>query len=232
MKLRTPLSKGKLIKRYKRFLADVEVESGEIITVHCPNSGSMAGLTAPGSEVIVSDCGNPARKLACTLELVKAGDAWVGVHTGNTNPLAEEAIRTGIISELSGYASMRREVKYGQNSRIDILLEQEGLPACYVEVKNVTLKRTGAAEFPDSVTSRGAKHMLELAEMKRQGFRTVVLFIAQREDVDWFTVARDIDPAYAESLRFAVDEGVEALCYRCSVSPDAVTVVEKLPVQW
>lgn len=231
MELRGPLSKGKLIKRYKRFLADVELDNGHIITAHCPNSGSMAGLTEPGIAVIVSDCGNPARKLACTLEMVRPGAAsWVGIHTGHTNALAAEAIAAGVIAELTGYDTVRREVKYGQNSRIDLLLESPGRPACYVEVKNVTLKRADMAEFPDAVTSRGAKHMLELAEMVRGGHRAVVLFIAQREDVEAFTIAADIDPVYAKALAEAVGAGVEVLCYRCSMREDAVTVERKLPV--
>lgn len=225
-----PLIKGKLLKRYKRFLADIALESGEVVTAHCANSGSMAGLITPGYAVMVSHSDDPNRKLKYTLELINPGSGWVGIHTGLTNHLAHEAIANGAIAELAGYTTIRREVKYGRNSRIDLLLEASDKPACYVEVKNVTLKRAEAAEFPDSVTERGAKHMLELRDMTRQGFRTVVLFIAQREDADCFRIARDIDPAYDAAFREALDAGVEALCYRCQVGADAVTVEKKIPI--
>jgi sugar fermentation stimulation protein A len=226
-----PLIPAVLERRYMRFLADVTLENGERITVHCPNPGSMMGLKDPGSRCWLSQSDNPRRKLKHTLEVLEADGALVGINTGLPNRLAEEAIAGGRIAPLTGYASMRREVKYGANSRIDLLLEDAARPPCWVEVKNVHLMREpGLAEFPDSVTSRGAKHLLELAARARAGERAVQLFIVQRPDCHRFTPAADIDPVYAEGLRAARDAGVEILGYGCDVSLSAISVARPVEI--
>ena len=226
-----PLIPATLVKRYKRFLADVVLPDGGTVTVHVPNSGAMLGLDAPGSRVWLSRSDNPARKLAHTLEIVAADGTLVGCNTGHPNRLAEEAIRAGTIPALAGYAGLRREVRYGVNSRIDILLEDPARGTAYVEVKNVHLRRRpGLAEFPDCVTSRGAKHLLELADMVRAGHRAVMLYLVQRDDCDQFRIAADLDPAYADGLVRAVAAGVEACCFVCKVSPDGIVVDREIPV--
>lgn len=239
MRFPTPLLQGRLIRRYKRFLADVDV-GGETLTVHVPNSGSMIGLDEPGSRVWLSRSDNPKRKLACTLELIEPSPAWgaglVGVNTGHPNALAAAAITAGTIPELAGYARLRREVKYGVNSRIDLLLEDESRPPCYVEIKNVHLRRPDrgdglAAEFPDCVTTRGAKHLAELSAMVAQGCRAVMLYLVQRTDCAHFSTARDLDPAYDAGLRRALDSGVEALCWSCAITPDAIELDRPLPLR-
>jgi len=233
MKFPNPLIPGKLIKRYKRFLADVELENGEVVTAHCANSGSMLECKEPGSEVWLSPATNPNRKLKFTWELIKVGNGLVGINTSHPNGLVEQAVKDGTIKELSGYASVRREVKYGKNSRIDLLLEDEGRPKCYVEVKNVTLKRGNSpAEFPDAVTSRGAKHLAELSDMVAEGHRAVMVYLVQREDCDSFTVAEDIDPAYGAALRDALKKGVETLCYTCKLTPEAITVSAPINIEF
>lgn len=223
-----PLMRGKLIKRYKRFLSDIELDTGETITAHCANSGSMLSVKEPGSVVWVSPARNPNRKLKYTWELIEVGDTLVGINTSLPNALVEEAIGNGTIKELQGYSSLRREVKYGKNSRIDVLLEKDGEPTCYVEVKNVTLKRDLSkampAEFPDAVTTRGAKHLVELSDMVGQGMRAVMVYLVQREDSRSFTVAGDIDPDYADGLVKAMKAGVEVLCYSCKMSPERIVV--------
>lgn len=234
MRFPTPLLQGQLIRRYKRFLADIDL-GGEIITAHVPNSGSMLGLTAPGSTVWLSRSDNPKRKLPYTLELVEADGGLVGVNTGQPNGLVAEAVQAGKIPELANYAILRREVKYGRNSRIDILLESPDRPPAYVEIKSVTLRRPGlynghAAEFPDCVTSRGAKHLDELSEMVRSGARAVMLYLVQRADCDHFRVAADLDPAYDAGLRQAVEAGVEVLCRACTISPQAIELDRPLPI--
>ena len=228
MKFETPLIKGTLVKRYKRFMADVELADGSVVTAHCANSGSMLSVNEPGSDVWISPASNPDRKLKFTWELIKLGDAMVGINTVHPNKLVAEAIEDGTIKELSGYASLRREVKYGKNSRIDILLEDDAKPSCYVEVKNVTMRRDlkpGApADFPDGVTSRGKKHLEELTDMIKEGHRAVMMYLVQRDDTENFTIAEDIDPDYAEALRRALKSGLEVLCYDCAVSPEEITV--------
>lgn len=231
MKFTPPLTSAKLLKRYKRFLADVQFDDGTETTAHCANPGSMMGLAEPGSTVWLSKSDNPKRKLAWSLELVDDGNSLVGVHTGKANALVEAAIDSGTVPELAGYEILRREVKYGENSRIDLLLEDPGRPTAYVEVKSVTLSRTkGLAEFPDSKTARGAKHMSELAEMARQGHRAVVFFLVQRSDCTSMQPAADIDPKYAESLKAAVAAGVEVICYSCRLSPGEITLDRRLEV--
>jgi len=225
-----PLVTGKLIKRYKRFLADVELDSGETITAHVANPGSMMGLSTPGSKVWLSISDNPKRKLKYSWELLEVDGALVGINTMHPNKLGVEAIEDGTIKELQGYGTLRREVKYGKSSRIDILLEDgpDGRPA-YVEIKNVHLSRKPPlAEFPDSVTARGAKHLLELGDMVEAGHRAVMFYLVQRTDCDRFALAREIDPKYAEMLDLARKRGVEVLAYGCSISPNAINVTEPL----
>lgn len=225
-----PLLRGTLVQRYKRFLADVRLECGTVVTAHCANSGSMMGLCQPGLEVWLSRSDGPKRKLAYTWELVRIGDGLVGINTMHPNRVAAEAIAAGAIPELSGYAGLRREVRYGAASRIDLLLEGPGMPTCYVEVKSVTLMRSGMAEFPDAVTARGARHLAELSAMVRQGARAVMLFLVQRGDCDRFQVAADIDPAYDAGLQRAMAAGVEVLCYSCRLALDGISVDGRVPV--
>ncbi len=231
MKFATPLTKATLIKRYKRFLADIRFEDGSEVTAHCANPGSMMGLAEPGATVWVSKSDNPKRKLAWSWELVDVGSSLVGVHTSKANALVEAAVADGTIPELGGYETLRREVKYGENSRIDLLLEDPDHPSAYIEVKSVTLSRErGLAEFPDSKTARGAKHMAELAEMAKSGHRAVVFFLVQRSDCKEMRAAADIDPKYAESLSEALSAGVEVLCYSCRLSPDGIELDRRLEV--
>ena len=224
-----PLQPATLLKRYKRFLADVIVEGADTpVTVHCPNPGSMMGLKAEGSRVWISTSDNPKRKLKHTLELVEADGAMVAINTNNPNRLAEEAIQAGQIADLDPTTPLRREVKYGENSRIDLLLDGDDQKT-FVEVKNCHLMRTtGLAEFPDSVTSRGAKHLRELASMVEAGHRAVMMFIVQRPDCDHFATAPDLDPTYHDALRSAHQAGVEVLVYDCHVSVDEITVRRSL----
>lgn len=234
MQFPTPLFEARLIKRYKRFLADVDMldgpDAGKMITVHCPNPGSMMGLARPGAQLFVSRSPNPKRKLAYTYE-IEAVDGpgapcLVGINTMHPNKLAEEAIVSGLIPQLGDYGTLKREQKYGEKSRIDILLEpaDAGAPKTYVEVKNVHMVRqAGHLEFPDSVTARGAKHLRELSDMVAQGHRAVMLFVAQWPGATSLSVAADIDPAYARAMGSAVDAGVEVLALDCSVTREAIT---------
>lgn len=222
-----PLTETRLVKRYKRFLADVEMPDGNVITVHCANPGSMLGLTEPGNRAWISDSQNPKRKLRYSLELVEVGSTMVGVNTNLPNKLAREAIETGRIPTLAGYDRLRTEVKYGANSRIDILLEKDDAPSTYVEVKNVHFVRTpGLHEFPDSITARGAKHLDEMAEQVKQGNRAVMLYVIQRNDGDRMKLAEDLDPNYVAAFRRAHAAGVEALALRCNVTPKSIDAVD------
>lgn len=226
-----PLIPGRLMRRYKRFLADIELEDGRVVTAHCPNSGSMRGCDDPGNPVCLSYSPNPHRKLPYTWELVQVDGFWVGLNTLLPNRLAEEAILDGTITELQGYDRLRREVPYGsERSRIDILLEGEQ-GRCFVEVKNVTLVENGLALFPDAVTERGQKHLRELIEVVRNGERGVILFTVQRGDGVAVAPADAIDPVYGRLLREAVTIGVEALAYRARVEPEAIRLTERLPIQ-
>jgi sugar fermentation stimulation protein A len=229
MKFSAPLLRGRLIKRYKRFLADVILDSGETVTTTCPNTGSMIGLLAPGSIVWLSESDNPTRKYKHTWELVEAqfGDVReiVGINTNHPNKLVTEAIEAKRIKELTGYGSLRREVKYGHNSRIDILLEDAKKGLCYVEIKNVhMMRRHGRAEFPDSVTERGAKHLAEMSDMVASGHRAVMVYLIQIGSSKSFELARDIDPAYGAAFDKARACGVEAIAYRCRISPEEIAV--------
>jgi sugar fermentation stimulation protein A len=224
MRFPRPLTPATLLRRYKRFLADVRLPDGSEATAHCANPGSMLGLQEPGSDIWLLESTDPKRKLAWSWELIRADGALVGINTAHPNRLAAEAIEAGRIPELSGYASQRREVAYGQASRIDLLLERPGHPICYVEVKNVHLRRGEDAEFPDSVTARGAKHLNELAAMVGEGHRAVMLYVVQRGDCRRFRLAADLDPAYAEAFRGARAAGVEALCYDCRVGLEGIEI--------
>jgi sugar fermentation stimulation protein A len=230
-----PLIEGRLVRRYKRFLADVELANGEMVTAHCANPGSMMGLAAPGGRVWLSISDDPARKLKHSWKLVEADFGWKGpqlvsIDTGHPNRLAEEAILSGTITELAGYPTLRREVRYGVNSRVDLLLSRPGTPDAYVEVKNVHLMRQpGLVEFPDSVTSRGAKHLDELGAMVEAGHRAVMLFVIQM-DGERFSLASDLDPAYARAFAQATARGVEALAYVCKVLPDEITISHRVPI--
>ena len=227
------LEPATLIRRYKRFLADVTLPSGEVITAHCPNSGTMKTVSEPGSPVWISNSNNPKRKLPYTLELVCCGPNQVPVlvNTARPNHIVREAIAQGRIAELCGYQQIRSEVKVGA-SRLDLMLEEGPDPRiCYVEVKNVTMSESdGLAIFPDAVTSRGRKHLGELADLVSKGHRAVQFFCVGREDIRRMAPAESIDPAYAKALREAADAGVEVLAYRARITPLEVELVERVPV--
>ena len=237
MKFHDPLIRGRLIKRYKRFLADVELEdgpnAGEVVTAHCANPGSMLSVNEPGSEVWLSPARNTERKLKFTWEMIRVGRSLVGINTQLPNAIVAEAVEAGEIPELGGYPSLRREVKYGVNSRIDLLLEKDD-DKCFVEVKNVTMKRDlskdAPAEFPDAVTARGAKHLVELATMAGLGHRAVMFYLVQRQDAKSFAIAADIDPIYAKGLQAARKAGVEVLCYGCKLSKSEIRIESPLPL--
>jgi sugar fermentation stimulation protein A len=219
-----------LIQRYKRFFADVALDDGRALTAHCPNPGAMLGMNTPGSVVWVSRSDDPKRKLAHTLELVEVDGALVGVNTMLPNRLVAEALAEGAIPELAGYSSVRREVKYGENSRVDFLLEGPERPACWVEVKSVTLCRSGGlAEWPDCVSVRGARHITELEAVVGRGDRAVVLFLVQRNDCDRFALAGDLDPAFSRALANAVASGVEVLAYGCELGPERIGLSHRIP---
>lgn len=234
MEFKAKLTEAILVRRYKRFLADVEISGQGIVTAHCPNPGSMLSLIdaeTSGQRVWVSYSADPRRKLAWTLELLEVGSVPVCVNTQHPNRVVEEAVRAGRIKELAEYETIRREVRYGENSRIDLLLQSTGREDCYVEIKSATMSRKpGLIEFPDSVTKRGQKHMLELAEMARTGARTVVFFLSPRPDGERFRPATDIDPAYSDALQSARNTGVELLCYSCAVSPCGLYPAAPVPV--
>jgi sugar fermentation stimulation protein A len=235
MRLPGPLIRGTLIQRYKRFLADVRLGDGRLVTASCPNTGSMIGLTAPGSAVWLSESDSPTRKYRHTWELVEAdlgkGPTLVGINTGHPNKLLAEAIGAGRVKALAGYPGLRREVKYGQNSRIDILLECADKGLCYVEIKNVHLsRRHGLAEFPDSVTERGVKHLREMSDMVRAGHRAVMVFLIQRGDARRLAFARDIDHTYGAAFDLAVAAGVEAIALRCKMSAEEIVVDKPVPI--
>lgn len=231
MNFPSPLARGRLVSRYKRFFADVVLEDGAEVTAHCPNPGAMLGLNTPGLGVWLSRSDDPKRKLAHTLELVEADGGLVGVNTMLPNRLVAEALAGDVIPELTGYAVHRREVKYGENSRVDFLLTHPDRPACWLEVKNCHMRRAGAlAEFPDCVAARSTKHLRELAGRVRAGERAVALFVIQRTDCDAFSACAELDPAFAAALDEVVDEGVEALCYACDMSPGGVSIARRVPL--
>ncbi len=238
MQLQKDLQAGILVRRYKRFLADITTAEGEAITIHCPNTGSMKNCQEPGSRVWYSTSENPKRKYACTWELVEVdGEHIVGINTGLANKLVHEAILADRIDALTGYQAIRTEVPYGeQKSRIDLLLEgsrsEPGVP-CYVEVKNVSLGLgDGLGRFPDAVTSRGQKHLQELLAMREQGSRAVLFFCVQHSGIRRLEPADDIDPEYGRLLREVVAKGVEVLAYRAEfdIAGSAIALLEPLPV--
>ena len=230
MKFSPPLARGLLLRRYKRFLADITLESGEIITIHCPNTGSMKNCWAEETPCWFSDSGNPKRKYRHTLEITTTPEgALAGVNTGRANALVEEAILSGVVQELQGYGSLRREVKYGaENSRIDLLLSGEK-GDCYVEVKNVTLAEGARGLFPDAVSARGAKHLRELQKLAEAGVRAVLFYCVQHGQIATVEAAKDIDPAYAAALAEAVAAGVEVVAYRAELAPEEIRLTEPLP---
>lgn len=233
MRFQTPLVPAVLIRRYKRFLADIRLEDGREVTAHCANPGSMMGLADPGLKIWVEPNDDPKKKLKFGWRLVEHTDGhFTGVDTSLPNRALRAALEAGDIAELAAYDTVRPEQKYGTNSRIDFLLQGTGLPDAYVEVKSVTLARAqGLAEFPDSVTARGARHLADLAEMARLGHRAVLFYLVQRSDARSVGVARDIDPAYAAALDHARAAGVEVLAYGTDIAPEAITIAQRLPLR-
>lgn len=234
MKLDPPLQQGVFRQRYKRFFADIELADGSILTVHCPNTGSMKNCLVPGSPCWYSLSDNPKRKLPGTLEMVTTAQGYIaGVNTSRPNYLVEEAILNGVIEPLQNYASLRREVRYGQEkSRIDLLLERHPQPQCFVEVKNVTLEgdEQGQLLFPDARTERGTRHLRELMTMVGEGHRAVLVFCVQHSGARCVAPATAIDPEYSATLCEAVAAGVEVLAYRCMLSARKVAITEPIPV--
>lgn len=224
-----PLEPAVLIKRYKRFLADVELPKGRRITVHCPNSGSMLGCSTPGSPVYISASDNPGRKYVYTLEMVRVGATWVGINTSLTNHLVREAFELGIVTEIGQVDDIRAEVKTSAHSRLDFLLSC-GERRIYVEVKNCSLAEDNVAMFPDAVTRRGTKHLHELMVLKKAGYEAVVFFCVQRQDVTSFALAAHIDPVYSKALIEAKRQGVVVLAYQAEVSPRQIEIKHPLPV--
>ena len=227
MRFPSPLINGTLIQRYKRFLADVRLADGTIVTAHCTNTGSMIGCKAPGSAIYISRSANQRRRLAYTWELIRVNGHWVGINTLHPNRLVVEAIEAGALHELQGYRSIRREICTRQGTRLDVRLEgKDGF--CFVEIKNVTLAIDGTAAFPDAVTARGKKHLRELIRLKRQGYRAVLLFVIQRDDCNSFRPADEIDQEYGRWLRRAARAGVEVLPYQARVTPQEIVLTTRL----
>ncbi len=235
MRFPAPLIRGTLRRRYKRFLAEVVLDDGSTVTVHCANPGSMLGCLETDAEVWLSPATNPERRLRYTWEMVRIDGTLVGINTAHPNVVVAEAIAAGRIPELAGYGSIRREVGYGKAARIDLLLSEVTRPSCYVEVKSVTLKRgancPGVAEFPDAVTKRGTKHLRELAAVVASGAQAVLVFLVQRNDCSRFRIADDIDPVYGAAFTTALAKGVEAICYSCTLDSKGIILVESLPIE-
>lgn len=230
MLFKSRLVRGTLVQRYKRFLADVRLPTGEIVTAHCTNTGSMLGCKEPGSAVYLSLSPNKGRKLAYTWEMIQIKKAWVGINTLHPNRLVAEAIEAGTIRELLGYEVIRREVKVSDHSRLDLCLEASNR-CCYVEVKNVTLSFDGVAAFPDAVSERATKHLKELIRLKRKGHRAAIVFVIQRGDCGYFRPADEIDPEYGRWLRRAVEAGVEPLPYVARVTPKGILLTDRIEVR-
>ncbi len=225
--------RGILLRRYKRFLADIETHDGELITVHCPNPGAMTGCSTPGSQIRCSTSDNPKRKLRHTLEMIRVGRSWVGLQPMHANRLVKSALEAGEIAKLRGYRDVRPEVKVPGGSRLDFMLNDHPrrLEPLYIEVKSVTLADRGVARFPDAVTTRGRRHMDTLSRLRDQGARAVVLFVVQRVDCDVMEPAEAIDPEYALALRLACANGVEAIAVQARVTSRAIHLERELPVQ-
>ncbi|TKG91975.1 DNA/RNA nuclease SfsA [Puteibacter caeruleilacunae] len=229
MNFETALIPGRLIKRYKRFLADVELADGTVVTAHCTNSGSMKSCLEDNARVYLSPVNDPKRKTKFTWEMIEINNSWVGINTSNPNKLAHEWISTNQIKGLEGYTHVKREVKFG-DSRFDIYAENDS-EKCFVEVKNVSMKENNYALFPDAVTTRGKKHLETLIQVKEQGIRAVMLYMIQRVDVDIFAAAKEIDPNYAETLKKAYDQGVEIIPLQVNVQPTSITIAKILPFE-
>lgn len=231
VKFEKDLIAATLLRRYKRFLADVELADGTRLTVHCPNPGAMTSCSEPGRPVWISDSANPQRKLRYTLEMIRMGRSWVGINTANPNPAVEGFVRAGKLPELAGYDEVRREVATGA-SRIDLRLRdpQGRRPDCFVEIKSCSLRIGDHAAFPDAVTERGRKHLLELASLVASGRRGVIFFFVGRADCRRFRPADEIDPAYGEALRQVTAEGVEALAYRMRFGRRRIELLDRLPI--
>ncbi|WP_372645709.1 DNA/RNA nuclease SfsA [Ancylomarina sp.] len=228
MQFSKPLVHGKLIKRYKRFLSDVELDSGEIVVAHCTNSGSMKTCIEEGAEVYLTYVDDPKRKTKYTWEMIYMNGDWIGINTGIPNILAYEVVRDGKIEGFESYTEVRREVKF-EDSRFDVFATNDQ-ESCFIEVKNVSMKVGGYARFPDAVTTRGKKHLETLMRVKAEGMRAVMFYVIQRSDVSVFGPAWDIDPGYAETLRKAVDSGVEVFAFQAKVNPEGIELVKQLPI--
>ena len=229
MDFSSKLFKAKFIKRYKRFFSDHILEDGTIVTAHCANTGAMLGVTEEGVTSWLSKSDNPKRKLKWSWELVQKGKTFIGINTHNPNKIVQEAIQKNEIFEFNNYDSLKREVKYGTNSKIDILLTDKIKKDCYVEIKNVHLSRKkGVAEFPDAVTTRGTKHLKELALVSQSGLRAVMLYLIQRNDCNFFKIAEDIDKEYARAFNFAVKTGVEVICIDTTLNSSAINIGKKI----
>jgi len=220
---------GILLKRYKRFLADVLTDNGETLTVHCPNSGSMRGCAEPGSPVVISHSANPKRKYAWTLEMVQHDETWIGVHTGRTNSIVREALEQGVITDFGTISVITPEITVSGNSRLDFLLAT-AQGATYLEVKNCSLVEDQIAFFPDAITSRGTRHLVELATLRMAGHGAAILFCIQRRDAHCFMPAAHIDRTYAQTMGWAQAKGVRFIAYQADVAPHAVTITKKIPV--
>ena len=230
MNFENKLISGVFIKRYKRFFVDVQINR-KIVTAHCPNTGSMQGLLKKGNTVWVTKSNNPKRKLKFTLQIIKDGNSKVGVNTHLTNRIVLDALNNNIIKEFDKEISVKSEVKFGKNTRFDFLISTKKFKA-FLEVKNVTLKRKPKnAEFPDAITSRGTKHIKELLNAKKKGFKIYIIFIVQREDCDKFNIANDIDPEYSKTLSIAVKKKLNILCYDCKFSSKRIEINKKIKIK-
>ncbi|MCW3804856.1 DNA/RNA nuclease SfsA [Plebeiibacterium marinum] len=229
MHFKTQLVRGKLIKRYKRFLSDIELEDGSIVIAHCTNSGSMKTCIEEGAPVYLTPHNDPKRKTKYTWEMIFINNHWIGINTSIPNILVYEAVRDRIIPQLNQYTTVKREVKY-KDSRFDIYAENNN-EKCFIEVKNVTLRSNNKATFPDAVTTRGQKHLRTLIEAKKAGFRAVMFYVIQRQDIESFSPAKDIDPVYAATLKEAYDNGVEIIPYIAAVSPEKIELLKEVTFQ-
>lgn len=228
MRFTSPLVQGTLIKRYKRFLADIRMENGEVITVHCPNTGTMLSCSTPDSRVCLSRSDNPQRKYSYTLEMVEDNATWVGVNTARTNKLVAEALENGVIAEFQDICEVKSEIKTSDHTRLDLqVIEKDKVT--FIEVKNCSLAVDRRAMFPDAVTTRGTKHLHELIRLTGKGFKACVLFLVQRTDADRFTPASHIDLVYSDTLIKAAESGVMVLVYQAEVSPQGINIVRSLP---
>jgi sugar fermentation stimulation protein A len=234
MRFPAPLIEGRLVRRYKRFLADLELADGTLVTAHCPNPGAMLGLAVPGARALLSEARSPTRKLAYSWELVEAnlpgGRQWVGINTMRPNALVAEAFADTTLPALAGYSGLRPEVRYAQASRVDFLATGEGMPPCHVEVKNCHLMRSpGLAEFPDCVAARSTRHMADLAAVVGAGGRAMVVIVVQMW-AERFDAARDLDPAFDQAFQAARAAGVAVHAYRCRIDPKGITLADAIPV--